>query len=205
MAREQHLLPSIARKSPLDKVVVSGVYGNSDEGANIFIKENHPTSIVQIEIKSETTDVFLEKIKTSLGIEMSFETNSSAFFNKTRIIWTGPNKWIITEPESRNLKSFLHSELKEIDIALIDLSHGRSSIGISGLMTRDLLSKGAAIDWHPNIFLVNHSVQTTLFNLPVLICCEENNNFNIFVARGFAHNLWRWIGEAAEEFGYEVR
>ena len=63
MAREQHLLPSIARKSPLDKVVVSGVYGNSDEGANIFIKENHPTSIVQIEIKPESTDVFLKKIK----------------------------------------------------------------------------------------------------------------------------------------------
>ena len=60
MAREQHLLPSIARKSPLYKVVVSGVYGNSDEDANIFIKENHPTSIVQIEIKPEYTDVFFK-------------------------------------------------------------------------------------------------------------------------------------------------
>lgn len=204
MASEQNLLPLIARKSPLDKVVVNGIYGNSDQGANIFIKEHHPLSIVQIEIKTGSTDIFLKKIKKSLGIEMSLETNRSAFFNKTRIIWTGPNKWIVTEPESRNLQSFLNSELKGIDIALIDLSHGRSCIGISGLMTRDLLSKGAAIDWHPNIFLVNHSVQTTLFNLPALIYCEENNNFNVFVARGFARDFWKRTTEAAEEFGYEV-
>ena len=118
MASEQNLLPLIARKSPLDKVAVNGIYGNSDQGADIFIKEHHPLSIVQIEIKTGSTDIFLKKIKKSLGIEMSLETNRSAFFNKTRIIWTGPNKWVVTEPENRNLQSFLNSELKGIDIGL---------------------------------------------------------------------------------------
>ena len=71
-------------------------------------------------------------------------------------------------------------------------------------MTRDLLLKGAAIDFHPEVFLINHCVQTTFFNLSALICCLDETRFNIFVARGFALDLLQKVQEAAEEFGYEI-
>ena len=89
-------------------------------------------------------------------------------------------------------------------MAIVDLSHARSSIEIDGLMTRELLLKGAAIDFHPEVFLVKHCVQATFFNLSALICCIDENRFNIFIARGFALDLWQKVQEAAEEFGYET-
>ena len=98
----------------------------------------------------------------------------------------------------------IKNQIKETSVAIIDLSHARSSIEIDGLMTRDLLLKGAAIDFHPEVFLINHCVQTTFFNSSALISCLDENRFNILIARGFALDLWKKVHEAAEEFGYEV-
>jgi sarcosine oxidase subunit gamma len=135
---------------------------------------------------------------------MPIKPNTSFSFDSTRVIWTGPNRWLFVEPEVRDLSTILKSELNEINPAIIDLSHARSCIQLSGNKIREVLMKGAAIDWHPESFLINQCAQTKFFNLPALIDCKENDSFDVFVARGFAQNLWEYIKQSAEEFGYEV-
>ena len=147
---------------------------------------------------------FLNIIKKLFEFDVPLSPNISSVSDKTRIIWTGPNRWLIIEPETRDLISLVKSQINETSISIVDLSHARSSIEIDGPMTRDLLLKGAAIDFHPEAFLINHCVQTTFFNLSALICCLDENRFNIFIARGFALDLWQKVQEAAEEFGYET-
>ena len=204
MADKDYNLPQIKRLSALDGQIESGRFGNLKTGPGIFIKENHPLSIVQLETREPPAKDLLNVIKNLFNFDITPAPNTSSVSDKTRIIWTGPNRWLIVEPETRDLTSLVKSQIKENSVSIVDLSHARSSIGIDGLMTRDLLLKGAAIDFHPEVFLINHCVQTTFFNLSALICCLDENRFNIFIARGFALDLWQKVQEAAEEFGYEI-
>ena len=204
MADKNYNLPKIKRQSALEGHIAIGRFGNLKTEPGIFIKENHPLSIVQLEISEPPTKDFLNVIKNLFELDVPLSPNTSNVSDKTHIIWTGPNRWLIVEPETRDLTALVKSQIKENSVAIIDLSHARSSIEIDGLKTRELLLKGAAIDFHPEVFLINHCVQTTFFNLSALICCLDQNRFNIFIARGFALDLWQKVQEAAEEFGYEV-
>ena len=204
MVDKDYNLPPIKRQSALDGQIESGRFGNCKTEPGIFIEENHPLSIVQLETREPPQKDFLNVIQNLFNFDVPLAPNTSKVSDKTRIIWTGPNRWLIVEPETRDLTSLIKSQIKETSFSIVDLSHARSSIEIDGLMTRDLLLKGAAIDFHPEVFLVNHCVQTTFFNLSALICCLDENRFNIFIARGFALDLWRMVQEAAEEFGYET-
>jgi len=161
MADKTYILPPIKRLSALAGQIESGRFGNIKTEPGIFIKENHPLSIVQLETREPPAKDFLTAIKNLFGFEVPLSPNTSSVSDKTRIIWTGPNRWLIIEP-------------------------------------------GAAIDFHPEAFLINHCVQTTFFNLSALICCLDENRFNIFIARGFALDLLQKVQEAAEEFGYET-
>ena len=204
MVDKDYNLPPIKRQSALDGQVESGRFGNCKTEPGIFIEENHPLSIVQLETREPPQKDFLNVIQNLFNFDVPLAPNTSKASDKTRIIWTGPNRWLIVEPETRDLTSLIKSQIKETSFSIVDLSHARSSIGIDGFMTRDLLLKGAAIDFHPEVFLVDHCVQTTFFNLSALICCLDENRFNIFIARGFALDLWQKVQEAAEEFGYET-
>lgn len=204
MADKNYNLPKIKRQSALEGHIAIGRFGNLKTEPGIFIKENHPLSIVQLETREPPAKDFLTVIKNLFEFDVPLSPNTSSVSDKTRIIWTGPNRWLIIEPETRDLILLVKSQINETSISIVDLSHARSSIEIDGSMTRDLLLKGAAIDFHPEVFLINHCVQTTFFNLSALICCLDENRFNIFVARGFALDLWQKLQEAAEEFGYEI-
>jgi len=204
MVDKDYNLPPVKRQSALNGQIESGRFGNFKTEPGIFIKENHPLSIVQLETREPAAKDFLNVIKNLFNFDVPPAPNTSNVSDETRIIWTGPNRWLIVEPETRDLTSLLKSQIKENSVSIVDLSHARSSLRIDGLMTRDLLLKGAAIDFHPEVFLINHCVQTTFFNLSAVICCLDENRFNIFIARGFALDLWQKVQEAAEEFGYEV-
>ena len=204
MVDQNYNLPRVRRQSALNGQIKSGLFGKLNTEPGIFIKENHPLSIVQLETREPPAKDFLNIIKNLFEFDVPLSPNISSVSDKTRIIWTGPNRWLIIEPETRDLISLVKSQINETSISIVDLSHARSSIEIDGSMTRDLLLKGAAIDFHPEVFLINHCVQTTFFNLSALICCLDENRFNIFVARGFALDLWQKLQEAAEEFGYEI-
>ena len=204
MVDQNYNLPQVRRQSALNGQIKSGLFGNLNTEPGIFIKENHPLSIVRLETREPPAKDFLKAIKNIFQFDVPLHPNKSNVSDETRIIWTGPNRWLIVEPETRDLTSLIKNQIKETSVAIIDLSHARSSIEIDGLMTRDLLLKGAAIDFHREVFLINHCVQTTFFNSSALISCLDENRFNILVARGFALDLWKKVHEAAEEFGYEV-
>ena len=204
MVDQNYNLPPIKRQSALNGQIKSGRFGSLKTAPGIFLKEDHPLSIVQLETREPPAKDFLKVIKNIFQFDVPLSPNTSNVSDKTRIIWTGPNRWLIVEPETRDLTSLIKNQIKETSVAIIELSHARSLIEIDGVMTRELLLKGAAIDFHPEVFLVKHCVQTTFFNLSALICCLDENRFNIFIARGFALDLWQKVQEAAEEFGYET-
>jgi methylglutamate dehydrogenase subunit D len=80
------------------------------------------------------------------------------------------------------------------------LSSSRTRIEISGAPARDVLSKCAAIDFHPKEFKAESFVMTGIHHVPVLIHCVSAETFHLYVMRTFALSIWDFVTDAALEF-----
>tara|TARA_Y100000588_G_scaffold388546_1_gene488975 strand:- start:104 stop:724 length:621 start_codon:yes stop_codon:yes gene_type:complete len=205
MVNEDFFENSRRRRSALNRSIIPGRYGNiTFKGPGVFLTERHPISIIQIETIKEKNLSALNNLSKCLEIVFSEEPNLSNGDKGLRILWTGPGRWLIVEPETRDLFKTVVNELERRSVAITDLSHGRTSLRLSGQDSRELLMKGSGLDWHLNAFTQNNCAQTKLFNLSALIDCRDYDTFDLYIARGFALDFWQSLNEAAEEFGCEV-
>ncbi|MBB2684726.1 UNVERIFIED_ORG: sarcosine oxidase subunit gamma [Rhizobium etli] len=85
---------------------------------------------------------------------------------------------------------------------VMDQSHGRVRIGISGRSSRLLLSKGTAVDLDPAVFPEGGSAMTMIGHISVQIVRTGDDSFELTVLRSFAESLWdelRHIAASAEK------
>ena len=75
-------------------------------------------------------------------------------------------------------------------VFVMDQSHGRVRIGVSGRQSRVLLSKGTAVDLDPSVFPEGHSAITMVGHLSVQIARTGEDSFELTVLRSFAESLW---------------
>lgn len=73
---------------------------------------------------------------------------------------------------------------------VVDQSHGRVRIGISGRSSRLLLSKGTAVDLDPAVFAEGSSAMTMIGHISVQIVRTGEDSFELTVLRSFAESLW---------------
>ena len=93
--------------------------------------------------------------------------------------------------------------------SVVDNSHGRAVIRLTGPKARDLLAFGTAIDLAPEVFPVGAGAATLLGHIAVTLILRDESPetgpvFEIVVARAFAESLWDWLTGRARRFGYEV-
>ncbi|EJC85602.1 sarcosine oxidase gamma subunit [Rhizobium leguminosarum bv. trifolii WSM2297] len=80
---------------------------------------------------------------------------------------------------------------------VMDQSHGRVRIGISGRSSRLLLSKGTAVDLDPAVFPEGSSAMTMVGHISVQIARTGNDDFELTVLRSFAESLWDELSHMA--------
>jgi sarcosine oxidase subunit gamma len=205
------------RRSALSGIIRPGLHGANDyRGPGLLITERHPLSMVQIEAHRPEVAGMLEASKSVLGLRPPQAPNTSAGDGRPRVLWTGPNRWLVVEPEIRDLNELLQDALAPLDpaslvqasphggAAVVDLGHGRASFRLAGRSVRQVLMKGAGLDWHVSAFMPGMCAQTTMFHLSALIDCRDESTFDIYVARGFALSFLENLTQAAAEYGYRL-
>ena len=99
---------------------------------------------------------------------------------KIKILWLGPNEWLIVD-ESQYNKDLI-SKLENInneESNVTDVSENRTIIRIKGKKIFTLLSKFLVLDLDKNL-ANNFSVAQTLFvKVPIILVLNENNKDNI--------------------------
>ncbi|ACM38817.1 MULTISPECIES: sarcosine oxidase subunit gamma [Rhizobium/Agrobacterium group] len=83
---------------------------------------------------------------------------------------------------------------------LVDQSHGRTLIRISGAPVRNVLAKGTALDLHPDQFAIGSATTTLIGHISVNLCRTGEDQFELLVLRGFAESLWDELAGMAREF-----
>ena len=189
--------------SALKNIHVKGLFGDCEgkkEKDLIKISEINDLLIVQI-VRYKKSSI---SVKDIIIDDISFDSEALKVNNnnETRVLWTGPNQWLLIS-KKKELLDIIKNNLKESDFAITDLSHSRAIIEIEGENSKEILKKGCPFNFNE---LVKDTCVNSIFNgMTVTIDMIENkpDKIRIFTLRSFGESLYHSITDSCLEFGYK--
>ena len=177
-----------------------GDYEGKNENDLLKISENKSLLIVQI-VQYKNSSVSFEGIDVD-GLKLKNEPLIVVFNDNTRIMWNGPNNWLLVSTKKELIKNLL-KEFKDTDFAVTDLSHSRAIIEIEGKETIEVLKKGCPFDF--NTLKNNNSINSTYNGITITVDKLNDNpkKVRLFALRSFGESLYHSITDASLEFGYK--
>ena len=199
MASNDKTIGSATKTSPLETKLI---FNKGPTDAEITLKENkHVGKMILRGSLSEKK--FITSTKKHLSQQFPASPNSFYDDTKVRVIWLGPDEWLILTDvtELDSLKDDLTRALIKSHSALVDVSDNSTIIEIKGRYSREILMKGCSLDIHPSVFQTGCSAQTDLglANI-ILLKTSDDPVYQIIVRASFASYLWDWLVDAAHEF-----
>ena len=189
--------------SALKNTHIKGVFGDH-EGKNddelLKVSELSDFLIIQI-VKYNSSLTAIENIKIdNLSLkDEALKINCNA---NTRILWNGPNNWLLVSSKKEILKE-INEKLPETDFAITNISHSRAIIQIEGNNTREILKKGCPFNF--NELKKDTCLISTYNGMSVTIDMLDDNpdKVRIFTLRSFGESFYHSITDACLEFGYK--
>ena len=96
------------------------------------------------------------------------------------------------------------SEHMSADLVVLDLSHARTVISVSGPAVRDLLMQIISIDMSHEKITPGDFLQTGIHHVSVLVQCTDVDSFDILVPGTWAEAVWDVLYHNAAPHGIEV-
>ena len=189
--------------SALNSTHNKGLFGdhegkNDDELLNV--SELKDFLIIQI-VKYKSSLTAIENIKID-NLSLKNEALNINCNANTRILWNGPNNWLLVSSKKEILKE-INEKLLEADFAITNVSHSRAIIQIEGNNTKEILKKGCPFNF--NELKKGTCLNSTYNGMSVTIDMVDDNpdKVRIFTLRSFGESFYHSITDACLEFGYK--
>ena len=189
--------------SALNATHNKGLFGDH-EGKNddelLKVSELKDFLIVQI-VKYKSSLTAIENIKID-NLNLNNETLNISCNINTRILWNGPNNWLLVSSKKEILKE-INEKLVDTDFAITNVSHSRAIIQIEGKNTKEILKKGCPFNFNE---LKKNTCLNSIYNgMSVTIDMLDDNpdKVRIFTLRSFGESFYHSITDACLEFGYK--
>ena len=185
----------LKRYSALDSRYLPGNYP-LNEKISVLFQEIENLNLQQLACWPNTLSETENFFKKELNV------NNSPAFNKGIIkkeysLWRmEPFKWWVLE--------------KELDFpnelgTTLDMSHSFTCVSIFGDNAKLLLNRHLPIDLRENKFPIASSASSSIHHVSVKLLNISNNNYFLFIPRGFGLSIWEILLETAKQFGYEIK
>ena len=189
--------------SALENVHLKGLFGdheNKNEKDLLKISENKDLLIVQI-VQYKNSSISLESLKID-DLNFKNEALNVSSNSDTRILWNGPNNWLLVSNKKDLLKEII-VQFDEINFAVTNLSHSRAIIELDGENAKEVLKKGCPYNFDK--LKKDNCLNSTFNGMTVIIDLLDNNpnKIRIFSLRSFGESLYHSITDSCLEFGYK--
>ena len=174
--------------------------------ADLRLQERKNLTAIQVLAYAGQYETAAAAIGKALGIDCPVVPGSFGSNDHTQVIWNGPNSWMIiaSDEKSGSQSNQLLMALKKAvgDLAaVIDQSHGRCGLRLSGKHARAVMAKNCAIDLHPRAFKAGNCALTSVAHMSTLVVqLDDTPSYDLFVARSLARSFAHAIEHACGEF-----
>ena len=189
--------------SALERIHFKGLFGDyedKNEKDLLKISENKDLLIIQI-VQYKNSSTALDKL-TIDDLNLKNEALNVVSNSDTRILWNGPNNWLLVSNKKELLKENV-KKFDEINFAVTNLSNSRAIIELDGENAKEVLKKGCPYNF--NELKKDNSINSTFNGMSVTIDLLDNNpnKIRIFTLRSFGESLYHSITDSCLEFGYK--
>jgi sarcosine oxidase subunit gamma len=202
------MVDTYLRQSPLAHVHLNA--HPQDENPDIGITVTEIPYRQQYVLRGSSADKdFANAVETILLVPLPTEPcRTSGDADHLHILWMGPDEWLIVAPDG-DLDALIQKLTEAFEgqhTSIVDVSHSRTTLRLSGIHARETLTKGCSIDLHPRAFSKSHVVNTLLAQAHVTLHQVEDGDdagncaYDIYVHRSFAEYLWVWLQDASREY-----
>ena len=193
-------MKSVSALNNVHKLGLFGNYENKNDKNLIKVSEIKNLLIVQI-VQYKNSKILLGDLNID-NLKLKNESLTVVCNNDTRILWNGPNNWLLVSTKKDLLKSITET-FKGSDFAVTDLSHSRAIIEIEGQEIKEVLKKGCPFNF--NILKKNNSINSSFNGLAFTVdMIDDNpNRIRLFALRSFGESLYHSITDASLEYGYK--
>ena len=200
------MVEAYLRQSPLSQLALPSRAMEETGDAGVSMAERPFRRIVNLR-GAPKSEAFLSAAKSVLGADLPLAPNSAAAGKNATLLWLGPDEWwAVSEDETPPLADKLRDALSGQHASVADVGEGYSCIAVSGPKAIDTLAKGCTLDFHDSVFPPGSCAQSDMAKAAVVFhrLDGETASFEIYVRSSFAEYLWRWIEDAAGEYGVAV-
>jgi methylglutamate dehydrogenase subunit D len=194
----------LERSSVLTGMLKRGGRDGSGGQRRLRIGEARGWELVQLTAFPASVVGIERVVRPLLGTDLPVRVGQAIAVGARLLLMTGPEQfWIITR-NGNDVATALRSAVDPMLGSVTPLSHSRTCIWLDGLVAREVLAAGIALDLSPDVFGVNCFALTGLHHTPIMIHRSSAARYDLYVLRTFALWTWEWLVDAALPFGYEI-
>ena len=148
----------------------------------------------------------ISKCKKVLENLLHFQSNTYTQNKNLKIIWLGPNEWLIVSREKNDLLQKLKREIGDAEASITDTSDNRTIIQVSGKKLITLLSKFLVVNLDKNLGSKYSCVQTLFVKVPILLTRNNDNNqipsVDIYTNRSHANYIYKLLVDGTKNLNF---
>jgi sarcosine oxidase subunit gamma len=155
-----------------------------------------------IDLRGLTSDAaFMSAAHDVLGFALPTAPRSSAAWGDVRVLWLSVDQWLILSTRSKvqEILANLRTALQGIHSLAVDVSDMRAVIRLEGEGCREILMKGTSLDLLDPEYKPGCCRRMRYAEIAALLHVVEENVFDVYVFRSFAHYTWNFICATARD------
>ena len=188
-----------------EKTIHSFNHNNIIEHFGIKIQELPYVNKINLRL-DPNNNISMSSCGKILGAVLPTKPNTYVQNEKVKIIWVGPDEWIVINDHENELFIKLKNVLGDLEASVTDVSENRTIIRLSGKKIMTLLSKFLVLDLEKNLGNQSSCAQTFFVKVPILLIRNNDNNqiplIDIFTNRSHANYIYNLIVDGTKNLDF---